>query len=74
MTYEEAVKKMNKDYNKFFDIAVFIDDLLESWDREQLMEFAFDNLYEFYKDHPESLEKDYKLFMEDNEANHVLGY
>lgn len=70
MTYEEAVKAMQKD----FDLVVFVNELVESWDMEQLMEYAFENLYTYYKDHPETLAKDYALFDEDEQANHVLGY
>ena len=70
MTYEEAVSKMRKD----FDLAIFVEGLVESWDDDQLRDFAYDNLFSFYQDHPETLAKDYAMFEEDEKANHVLGY
>ena len=56
------------------DIGDFVEELVESWEQDQLLEYCKDNLYDFYRKHKETLKKDYKLFMEDKEAHHVQGY
>ena len=57
-----------------FDLGDFVKDLVEEWEVEQLMEYAEENLMEFYGKHPDIAVKDFKLFVEDHKAHHVLGY
>jgi hypothetical protein len=56
------------------DIGKFVNELVEEWDIDQLIEYVEDNLYDFYRTHEEALKNDYKLFLEDHEAHHVQGY
>ena len=56
------------------DLAEFVRELVEEWDIDQLREYAMDNMYEFYRTHKQSLQNDYALFLEDQEAHHVQGY
>jgi len=64
----------NLEVDKIIDMGDFVRDLVEEWDLDQLMEYAMENLNDFYNKHKDIFEEDYKLFMEDHEAHHVEGY
>ena len=57
-----------------FDLGYFVNDLVEEWEIDQLMEYAVENLMDFYGKHPDIEKEDFKLFMEDHSAHHVQGY
>jgi len=54
--------------NKIIDIGDFVRNMVEEWDLDQLMEYAMENLNDFYNKHNDIFEADYKLFLEDREA------
>ena len=64
----------NSAVNQIMDIGDFVRELVEEWDLDQLMEYAMENLNDFYNKHKDIFEQDLKLFMEDHKAHHVLGY
>ena len=70
--FTEGERRLMEDLE--FDLGDFVKDLVEEWEVEQLMEYAEENLMEFYGKHPDIAVKDFKLFVEDHKAHHVLGY
>ena len=56
------------------DIGKFVNEMVEAWDIDQLIEYAEENLYDFYRTHEEALKNDYTLFMEDHSSHHIQGY
>lgn len=71
---QEVNKLIKENKGMEIDVGDFVNELVEAWDIDQLIEYAQENLYDFYSKHPDILEKDYEQFMEDNKAHHVLGY
>jgi len=53
---------------KNHDIGEFVRIMVEEWDLDQLMNYAMENLNDFYNKHGDIFEVDYKLFMEDHKA------
>jgi len=54
--------------DKIIDIEDFVRVMVEEWELDQLMEYAMENLNDFYKKHKDIFEADYKVFLEDHEV------
>ena len=55
------------------DIGDFVRVVVEEWGLNQLMNYAIENLNDFYNQNKDIFEMDYKLFMADHSAPDYLN-